>query len=87
MYEGANGERFTIYCSKVEAARSAFRYDDSNNFGSVRWIEGNYGWALSGPKDRERLKAIAGAAYEQLENRSLTPQRSSSNQLLSRRGS
>lgn len=86
MYEGANGERFTIYCSKVEAQRSAFRYDDSNNFGSVRWIEGSYGWALSGPKDRARLKAIAGAAYEQLENRA-GPQRSSSTQLLSRRGS
>ena len=25
----------------------------TNNFGSVHWIEGNYGWALSGPKDRD----------------------------------
>ena len=63
----------------------AFRYDDKNNFGSVHWVEGNYGWALSGPKDRERLKAIAGAAYEQMET--AAPQRSSSTQLLSRRGS
>jgi anti-sigma factor RsiW len=86
MYEGGNGERFTIYCSKLEAPRSAFRYDDKNNFGSVHWVEGNYGWALSGPKDRERLKAIAGAAYEQIDNRS-GPQRNSSTQLLSRRGS
>jgi len=85
MYEGANGERFTIYCSKVDAARTAFRYDASNNFGSVHWIEGNYGWALSGPKDRDRLKAIASAAYEQLENRA--PTRASDNQLLWRRGS
>jgi len=85
MYEGANGERFTMYCAKVNAARTAFRYDDSNNFGSVHWIEGNYGWALSGPKDRDRLKGIARAAYEQLENRA--PSRSSENQLLSRRGS
>ena len=85
MYEGANGERFTLYCSKIEAQRSAFRYEDNNNFGSVRWIEGNYGWALSGPKDRTRLKAIAGAAYEQMEK--AAPQRSSATQLLSRRGS
>ena len=87
MYEGANGERFTIYCSKVDAARTAFRYDASNNFGSVHWIEGNYGWALSGPKDRDKLKAIANAAYEQLENRTPAPTRSSADQLLSRRGS
>lgn len=85
MYEGPNGERFTMYTARVNAARTAFRYDDSNNFGSVRWIEGNYGWALSGPKDRDRLKSIARAAYEQLENRA--PSRSSDNQLLSRRGS
>ncbi len=86
MYEGANGERFTIYCSKVNAPRTAFRYDDSNNFGSVHWIEGNYGWALSGPKDRDRLKAVASAAYDQLENRPPST-RSSADQLLSRRGS
>jgi anti-sigma factor RsiW len=86
MYEGANGERFTVYASKIEAQRSAFRYDENNNFGSVRWIEGNYAWALSGPKDRARLKAIANAAYEQMENRP-GPQRSDATQLLSRRGS
>ena len=51
----------------------------------MHWVEGNYGWALSGPKDRERLKAIAGAAYEQIET--AAPQRSSATQLLSRRGS
>ena len=27
MYEGANGERFTIYCSRLDGARTAFRYD------------------------------------------------------------
>jgi anti-sigma factor RsiW len=86
MYEGANGERFTIYASKIEAQRSAFRYEENNNFGSVRWIEGNYAWALNGPKDRARLKTIANAAYEQMENRP-GPQRSDATQLLSRRGS
>ena len=87
MYEGANGERFTIYCSRVDAARTAFRYDARSNFGSVHWIEGNYGWALSGPKDRDRLKAVASAAYEQLENRPPASTRSSADHLLSRRGS
>ena len=86
MYEGANGERFTIYAAKIEAQPTAFRYDENSNFGSVRWIEGNYAWALSGPKDRARLKTIANAAYEQMENRA-GPRRSDATQLLSRRGS
>jgi anti-sigma factor RsiW len=85
MYEGANGERFTIYCSRLDAARTAFRYDATENFGSVHWIEGSYAWAVSGPKEKERLKAVASAVYDQLENRA--PARSSSNQLISRRGS
>jgi anti-sigma factor RsiW len=86
MYEGPNGERFTIYCTRLDAPRTAFRYEDSTNFGVVHWIEGNYGWALSGPKDKERLKKVAGAAYEQLENRT-TPAPARGAQLLSRRGS
>jgi anti-sigma factor RsiW len=85
MYEGANGERFTIYCSRIDASRTAFRYDATENFGSVHWIEGSYAWAVSGPKEKERLKAVASAAYDQLESR--PPTRSSSTQLMSRRGS
>src|SRR5262245_61454074 len=85
MYEGASGERFTIYAAKIDAQPSAFRYDESNSFGSVRWIESNYAWALSGPKDA-RLRTIANAAYEQMENRA-GPRRSDATQLLSRRGS
>jgi anti-sigma factor RsiW len=87
MYEGGSGERYTIYCSKVDVAQTAFRYEDNTNFGSVRWIEDNFGWALSGPKDRDRLKSIASAAYDQIENRPPPTSRSEADQLLSRRGS
>jgi anti-sigma factor RsiW len=87
MYEGANGERFTIYCSRLDAARTAFRYDANDSFGAVHWIEGNYAWALSGPKDRDKLKSIASAAYNQLENRTPRPSQGAAGQLMSRRGS
>jgi anti-sigma factor RsiW len=87
MYEGANGERFTIYCSRLNSARTAFRYDANDTFGAVHWIEGSYGWALSGPKDRDRLKSIASAAYNQLENRTPAPSQGAAGQLMSRRGS
>jgi anti-sigma factor RsiW len=87
MYEGANGERFTLYCSRLNESPSAFRYDARNKFGAVHWIEGGYGWALSGPMDKTRLKSIASAIYDQIENRSQPSSRSSADQLISRRGS
>jgi anti-sigma factor RsiW len=87
MYEGANGERYTIYCSRLNADRTAFRYDAEDNFGAVHWIEGSYGWVVSGPKDRDKLKAVASAAYDQLENRIPAPSQGSATQLKSPRGS
>ena len=88
MYESASGERVTIYCSRLNEARTAFRYDANDNFGAVHWIEGGYGWVISGPNDKTRLKGIASAAYDQLEQRApAVPSRSSANQLISRRGS
>ena len=86
MYESASGERVTIYCSKLDEPRTAFRYRDNDKFGAVRWVESGYGWVVSGPGDKDRLKSIANAAYDQLENRA-APSRSSANQLISRRGS
>ena len=87
MYEGASGERFTIYCSRLDETRTSFRYDANSNFGAVHWIEGGYGWVVSGPQDKARLKSIAGVAYDQIENRPPAPTRSSVDQLISRRGS
>jgi hypothetical protein len=37
--------------------------------------------------DKVRLKSIANAAYDQIENRTPSPRRSSADQLISRRGS
>ena len=87
MYEGPSGERFTIYCSRLDASRTAFRYDGSDNFGAVHWIEGRYGWVVSGPKDKDKLKAVASAAYDQLEKRTPPPSQGAAGQLMSRRGS
>jgi anti-sigma factor RsiW len=87
MYESSRGQRFTIYCSRLDAARTAFHYDDSDGIGAVRWIESNYGWVVSGPKDKDRLKSIASAAYDQVENRTPAPSQGAAGQLMSRRGS
>ena len=85
MYEGPTGERYTIYCSRLKAPRTALRYNATADAAAVRWVEGDVGYAVSGPTDRERLLEIAQSAYEQMENRAGT--RSTANQLISRRGS
>jgi anti-sigma factor RsiW len=97
MYESASGERVTIYTSRTTETRTSFRYRVSDKFGALRWSEGGYGWVVSGPDDKPRLKNIANALYDQLDlrtpavapppaNPSSAP-RSSADQLMSRRGS
>lgn len=88
MYESGSGERFTLYCSRLAEERTALRYTAVGEIAAVHWAEGGYGWVVSGPADKSRLKPIAKAAYEQLENRAApAPNRSSADQLISRRGS
>ena len=87
MFESGNGERITLYCSKIEEARSALRYSESGTIAAVHWVEGGYGFVVSGPAEKSRLKGIAKATYEQLENRSAPPgNRSSTVPVVSRRG-
>jgi anti-sigma factor RsiW len=69
MYESASGERVTLYCSKLNLPSTGLRYNANEQFAAVQWIEGGYGWVLSGPADKTRLKQIARSAYEQMENR------------------
>ena len=73
MYESASGERVTLYCSKLTEARTGFRYNANEQFAAVQWIEGGYGYVVSGPVDKMRLKQIARSAYEQMENRAPPP--------------
>jgi anti-sigma factor RsiW len=96
MYESGSGERVTIYVSKTTEGRTSFRYKIADKFGALRWSEGGYGWVVSGPDDKPRLKNIATTLYEQLDPRpaaapaappSTTPGRSTENQVMSRRGS
>jgi anti-sigma factor RsiW len=88
MYESGSGERVTIYVSKTNEPRTSFRYKTEDKFGGLRWSEAGYGWVVSGPDDKPRLKGIASALYEQLDPRTPpAPGRSTENQLISRRGS
>lgn len=69
MYESDNGERVTIYCSKLGEERTPLIYKEGGNVAAVQWIEGGYAYVVSGPADKPKLKGIAKATYLQLENR------------------
>ena len=88
MYENGNGDRITFYCAKLAAQQTSFRYYQLDNVAAIRWVVGGYGYVVSGPADKMRLKEFAKAAFEQLENRAPPPpaNRSSTEPLISRRG-
>jgi anti-sigma factor RsiW len=68
MYEDENGRRYTLYCVR-ETGRSetAFRFAAAGDAAAFYWIDGQMGYALVGPNDRERLLGLARAVYEALE--------------------
>jgi anti-sigma factor RsiW len=67
MYEGPNGERYTIYCARTAAPQATLRYTAIDDAGAVHWVETGVGYAVSGPANRERLLGIAEAAYDQID--------------------
>ena len=72
MYEGASGERFTIYCRRAQAPESALRYRAAGTVGTFSWVADDVGFVVSGPADRARLQKVAEAAYGQLETKAKT---------------
>lgn len=68
MYENAHGDRLTLYVRKRSKAQedTAFRFAQEGKVAVFYWIERDFGYALSGETDRERLRALARAVYEQL---------------------
>jgi len=67
MYEGASGERFTIYYARGDAPPSALRYRAGEPFAAVYWVERGLGFVVSGPSDRARLLLVSQAAYDQID--------------------
>ena len=67
MYEGATGERFTVYSRRDQAPQSALRYRAAGPVGSVFWVQDDAAFVVSGPADRARLQKVAESIYEQVE--------------------
>lgn len=69
MYDNAGGKRLTLYVSTEQRHNhsTAFRFAQEGQVGVFYWIDGRYGYALSGALDRTALARLADAVYAQLE--------------------
>ncbi len=70
MYEGASGERFTIYYARTNAPQTAMRYKAAERVAGFYWVDRGVAYVVTGPADRERLQQVAQAAYDQIDHAS-----------------
>lgn len=69
MYQNAAGERVTVYLRRPEpGTHTAFRFQREGELDMFFWAEEGFGCALVGKLPRERLLALAQAAYSQIES-------------------
>jgi anti-sigma factor RsiW len=67
MYQDKRGGRLTLYVTAQRDTRqTAFRFAQESGVSVFYWIEGRYGYALSGELPREQLLAIANTVYQEL---------------------
>jgi anti-sigma factor RsiW len=67
MYENKSGLRLTLYVrKKPDHDATAFRFASEGSLSVFYWINGPFGYALSGELPREALLDIANASYRQL---------------------
>lgn len=67
MYQSANGERLTLIVKRAAQTReTGFKVLQQNGTSVFYWIDRDYGYALSGSIDRNRLLALARAVELQL---------------------
>ncbi|MFZ0609246.1 MAG: anti-sigma factor [Xanthobacteraceae bacterium] len=74
MYETPSGERFTLYCGRTSDRDTALRYTTGEQNAAYYWVDGDLAYVLSGPAQRDKLREIAQAAYEQTDRRQPTTQ-------------
>jgi len=69
MYEGPSGERFTLYCGRTSDRETALHYRTGDQNAAYYWVDRDLAYVLSGPAERDKLYAIARAAYDQIDLR------------------
>jgi len=68
MFQDGRGTRLTLYVSaqKGDPRSTAFRFSQEDKVAVFYWIDGNYGYALSGEMSRADLLQVATLVYKQL---------------------
>ncbi len=68
MYQDARGQRLTLYVRGDNGGNqeTAFRYVREDNIGVFYWIDGPFGYALSGDLEKSELLRVAQMVYQQL---------------------
>jgi anti-sigma factor RsiW len=68
MYQEAAGRRLTLYVSAKAGSEgpTAFRFAREGAVSVFYWIDGNWGYALSGEIDRAVLSRLSTSVYRQL---------------------
>jgi anti-sigma factor RsiW len=67
MYEGASGERFTVYSAPAMSQETALRYKEGDRFSAFYWVDDKHAYVVSGPADKDRLKTVTKAVWEQID--------------------
>lgn len=68
MYQDSRGQRLTLYVSRQrgEPRDTAFRFSQEDRVSVFYWVDGNFGYALSGELKKDQLLQVAEVVYKQL---------------------
>ena len=68
MFQDSNGRRLTLYVRRGarDSSETAFRFAQERGVGVFYWLDGKFGYALSGEIDKAALLRVAEAVYQQL---------------------
>lgn len=71
MYESSNKTRLTLYVQPqaAQAADASFRYANEQGIDVFYWVDGRYGYALSGNTGRDDMLGLATVVYRQIADR------------------
>jgi anti-sigma factor RsiW len=68
MYQDGRGQRLTLYVSRQrgEPRDTAFRFSQEDRVSVFYWVDGNFGYAISGEIRKDQLLQVAEVVYKQL---------------------
>ena len=68
MFQDGNGQRLTLYMRRGSGSskETAFRFAEERGVSVFYWLDGKFGYALSGEIDKAELLRVAKVVYQQL---------------------